>query len=172
MAGCVDRIETSGTEAGIPSMEPPVRVTCEGVGAKGSSPAHWKSGKLMTADTLSRGSTARVYEGCSCKREGSRMRESECVSLFLSLWRAPDCSCHLHLGHKGLMGGWTWQEGGTPICLMSDFAEWLCKHLSITVEAGRALQYRWNLRVCMFNRVATINRIINGKLISNLLIID
>lgn len=76
LAGCVDRMGTSNREAGIPSMEPLVGVTCEGVGARGSSPAPWKSGKLMTADTLPGGLAVLVYVGCSCKRE----REAVCVS--------------------------------------------------------------------------------------------
>ena len=84
-------------------------------------------------------------------RERESLSVSECVRLFLLLWQAPDWSCHLHFSHKGLMGRQTWQEGGTPICLMSDFAEWLCKHLSITVRAGRELQYSWNVCACMFS---------------------
>lgn len=62
----------SSREAGLPSVEPPVRVTCEGVEARGGgSPAPWKSGKLMTADTLTGGSTA-AWSVC-----GPSLREEE-----------------------------------------------------------------------------------------------
>lgn len=144
------RTEACSREAGTPSMQHPVSHLCVGGEARGSSPLLWKSRKLMTADTLPGGPTARVFAfpvRCLCECVCLREREGEpgCkrASFFLLLWHAPDCSCHLHLSHKGLMGRWTWQEGGTPICLVSDVAEWLYKHLSITVRVGRELQCSW-----------------------------
>ena len=104
--------------AWTPWWESPVR----GVGTRGSRLAHWKFGKLMTADELTGGADSESVRGLFLSGRGKPSGcVWQCVIPFLLLWQAPDCFCHLHLSHKGLMGRWTWQEGGTPICPMSDF---------------------------------------------------
>lgn len=55
------RTETPNREAGTLSMQHPVSHLCVRGEATGSSPLHWKSRKLMTADTLPGGLTARVF---------------------------------------------------------------------------------------------------------------